>query len=142
MQIRYSEEKVPEIAQKVLSLITPSESSATIVGFSGELGAGKTTLAKAIGKLLGVEHDIQSPTFVIARFYKTSNDQFCKLIHVDAYRIESLDELKPLQWDSIVKEPQTLVIIEWPERITGALPVHTKNITLLHDTNERILSYE
>lgn len=137
----YDESEVEHIAKEVLASISPKETGATVVGLSGNLGAGKTTLVQAIGRLVGVKETMQSPTFVIAKFYTPANS-FDQLIHVDAYRIESTKELIPLRWDELLERKNTLIIIEWPEHIAQALPEDIKRITLEHNQNGRTITYD
>lgn len=119
-------------AQRVLvALRRRAESgAATVFALSGDLGAGKTALVQAIGSELGVLEPITSPTFTIMQRYETADEQFRELIHLDAYRFESAAELRPLKFSNILDETGTLVLVEWPERITGALPPDTPTITL------------
>lgn len=77
---------------------------------SGELGAGKTTLAQGIGAALNVRGRVSSPTFIIARVHPALAEG-PDLIHVDAYRINDLDEIDALDLDSSLEESVTL--IEW-----------------------------
>ncbi|WP_127842527.1 tRNA (adenosine(37)-N6)-threonylcarbamoyltransferase complex ATPase subunit type 1 TsaE [Actinomyces wuliandei] len=81
-----------------------------LVLLSGDLGAGKTTLAQGIGSALGVRGRVSSPTFIIARVHP-SLGAGPDLIHVDAYRLESLEEVDALDLDSSMEESVTLV--EW-----------------------------
>jgi tRNA threonylcarbamoyladenosine biosynthesis protein TsaE len=97
----------------------------------------KTTLVKAIAKELGITETITSPTFVIAKYYDTKDARFTKLIHIDAYRIEDPKELEVLGWDSIKKEPNTLVVIEWPEKVEGLLSEDAKRFSINHEGEER-----
>jgi tRNA threonylcarbamoyladenosine biosynthesis protein TsaE len=120
MKRTYSIEDLPKIAQELLSLLNP-ENKATILAFYGGLGAGKTTLTQAIAKELGVEETITSPTFVIAKWYKTNTKDFDTLLHIDAYRIEKEEELSVLGINKAFDEPRTLVIIEWPEKLPNIL---------------------
>ncbi len=116
----------PRIARLVLEGLQPTADRATILTLSGELGAGKTALTQAIGKKLGVTQGIVSPTFVIMKQYQTPGGPFTSLIHIDAYRIEDEKELLPIRFEELTKQGNTLIIIEWPERITGAL--HGKQV--------------
>lgn len=118
----YSLNQTKSIAKAVLSNSTPSFSEATVIALKGDLGAGKTTLVQSIGTLLGIVEPMVSPTFVVARFYPTTSTQWNTLVHIDAYRIEHSDELKFLGFETMIKTPQTLVIIEWPEHIESAIP--------------------
>ena len=87
-----------------------------LVFLYGELGAGKTTLAKGIVAGLGVaaEDDVNSPTFVLVQEYGGG-----AVRHIDLYRIESLADLESLGLDDLLAE-NSVVLIEWPERL--ALP--------------------
>src|SRR3989338_11130173 len=101
---------------------------ATIVALQGELGAGKTTFSQEVGKILGVEENMHSPTFVIMKVYKIDFKGFKKLIHIDAYRLDKEEELLHLGWAEIIKEPENLVLIEWPENVPGIIPEDAKRI--------------
>ena len=96
--------------------------AATVVALSGELGAGKTTFAQALAKALGVEDTVNSPTFVIEKIYALQDQQWKRLIHIDAYRLLKADELRHLGWDELVQSGGTLILIEWPEHVEGAIP--------------------
>ena len=89
-----------------------------LVMLSGGLGAGKTTLAQGIGAALGVRGRVSSPTFIIARVHPSLADG-PDLIHVDAYRITSLEEIDALDLDSSLERSVTLV--EWGEDKVEAL---------------------
>lgn len=147
MKRSYPREELPSVAQEVLSLLSVSEDKATVVALYGELGAGKTTLVQAIASELGVEELVTSPTFVIAKWYKTNRGNFYTLVHIDAYRVESEAELKPLGFIELLKQPKALVIIEWPEKMPVTLAsLHVQMFTLHHDgeirTIEGPLPYE
>jgi len=108
-----------------------NDKTATIVGFSGELGAGKTTFTQAVARELGVAETVTSPTFVIEKIYeipKSVKSNFKHLIHIDAYRLESSQELVKLGFAEIIANPANLVLIEWPERLGDVL--HTTTIRL------------
>ena len=120
--------------------LTPEEGVATIVALSGELGAGKTTFAQAVARALGVEETVNSPTFVIEKIYALSNQRWQRLIHIDAYRLRSVDEVRALGWDEIVVEPTNLIIIEWPEIVPGAIPDTAHRISIeIGEGDERSL---
>ena len=89
-----------------------------LVMLSGGLGAGKTTLAQGVGAALGVRGRVSSPTFIIARVHPSVSDG-PDLIHVDAYRITSLEEIDALDLDSSLDRAVTLV--EWGEEKVEAL---------------------
>ena len=121
-------------------LFTPSEvegyntdMAATVIALQGELGSGKTTFAQAFGKVVGVEDHMQSPTFVIMKSYDVDWKGYKKLIHIDAYRLESESELLHLGWDEMIKDAGNLILIEWPERVEGIIPKDSKRIHFKHD---------
>ena len=96
---------------------------ATVAGLFGDLGSGKTTFTQAIGKILGVKEVMTSPTFVIEKRYDLDGQYgFKKLIHIDAYRLDSGAEILKLNFQEDLNNPDNLILIEWPERVEGALP--------------------
>jgi tRNA threonylcarbamoyladenosine biosynthesis protein TsaE len=99
-----------------------------IVTLSGDLGAGKTTLAQAICRGYGVVEPVTSPTFALVHRYDAPRSP---VYHLDLYRLRGPDELTNIGWDEIVSS-QSLVLVEWPERAIGALPPHVP-IDLEHD---------
>lgn len=113
------------VAAALLETVAPSKERATVVGLSGDLGAGKTTITQALARELSVAETVVSPTFVIAKFYGAHAHGFTQLVHIDAYRIVDTSELEPLGFQSILAQPETLVVIEWPENIAPALTSHT-----------------
>ena len=98
----------------------------TIVAISGELGTGKTTLAQAICRGLGIREDVTSPTFALVNEYHV-NDR--SVFHLDLYRLSGPADLTNLAWDDIVNSGD-VVIIEWPERAGNRLPDEAMHIRL------------
>lgn len=91
-----------------------------VVVLSGPLGAGKTTLTQGIGRGLSVRGDITSPTFVIARVHPSTIGG-PTLVHVDAYRLGSFDEVDDLDLDASLSESVT--VVEWGEgKVEGLAP--------------------
>lgn len=133
----YTIDETAKIAGLVLGTISPSKHSATVVGLKGDLGAGKTSLVKEIGKKLEVSETIISPTYVIMKSYDLENKKWLRLIHIDAYRIEDISELGPLGWTNILEAPNTLVLVEWPEKIVALMPETSKYFEILHSGNLR-----
>jgi tRNA threonylcarbamoyladenosine biosynthesis protein TsaE len=119
-------EETSEVAKGFLNKLQSKTDSATVVGLFGNLGSGKTTFTQALGKSLGVTEFMTSPTFVIEKIYLLKNSKvlmcFKKLIHIDAYRLESGQELLSLDFKEILKDPKNLILIEWPERVADVLP--------------------
>jgi len=122
-----------------------SSNRAVVVGLSGDLGSGKTTFVQSVAKILKIEKYITSPTFVIQKRYKITSDKisFENLIHIDAYRLESGEELLNLDWKEIVKNPKNLVFIEWPEKVEDILDDKIRKIYFKFiDEGVREISYE
>ena len=101
---------------------TKRRTEAVVIGLYGELGSGKTTFVKGIAKAYGLTQTVTSPTFVIEKIYKIDNKRFNYLIHIDAYRLESGDELLTLGWDKILSDLKNIIFIEWPENVKEILP--------------------
>ncbi|GAA1633238.1 tRNA (adenosine(37)-N6)-threonylcarbamoyltransferase complex ATPase subunit type 1 TsaE [Georgenia ruanii] len=89
-----------------------------LVLLSGPLGAGKTTLTQGIGTGLGVRGQVASPTFIIARVHPALGAG-PDLVHVDAYRLGSLEEVDALDLDTSLEESVT--VVEWGEGKVEAL---------------------
>ena len=100
-----------------------------VVFLRGELGAGKTTFARALLRALGVGERVKSPTYsLLERYLVNGRDAF----HLDLYRIADAGELEWLGLDEL-DAPGTLVLVEWPERGRGALPSPDLEVALEHD---------
>ncbi len=99
-----------------------------VIVLEGPLGAGKTVFAKGLAEGLGLDPDgVASPTFVIASEYPAPDGR--RLVHVDAYRVESEAELEAaglLDW----LVPRTLVAVEWGDRVRSALPADRLELRL------------
>jgi tRNA threonylcarbamoyladenosine biosynthesis protein TsaE len=117
-------EETEQIARKFLENISQIKNNkAVTVGFFGDLGSGKTTFTQFVGKLLGVKEVMTSPTFVIEKIYNLDGQfGFEKLIHIDAYRLESGRELLSLNFEETLKDSKNIILIEWPERVEDVLP--------------------
>jgi tRNA threonylcarbamoyladenosine biosynthesis protein TsaE len=90
-----------------------------IVSLEGDLGAGKTLLARGIGEGLGVEDAVTSPTYVIRHDYETFDGR--AVYHVDAFRLEGSLELEPLVLEDAGRDG-AIVLLEWGDRVLAALP--------------------
>lgn len=128
-------EETEKVAQDFVTKVVPNSESATVVGLYGDLGAGKTNFTQAVAKVLGITEGVVSPTFVIEKIYELTSQKFSHLIHIDAYRLESSQELLSLGWQKIASDPKNLILIEWPERVLDIMPEHIK-IRLKHLENE------
>ena len=89
-----------------------------LITLTGELGAGKTTLAQSICFGYGVREEVTSPTYALVHQYSAPKSA---VFHVDLFRIESPDQLTNIGWDEIVAA-RALILVEWPERAGALLP--------------------
>jgi tRNA threonylcarbamoyladenosine biosynthesis protein TsaE len=125
------------VAAKVIACVT--ELKLAGVSLTGDLGAGKTTLAQEIGRQLGVQDVITSPTFVLLKSYPATNDRYNLFVHVDAYRIEGESEAKTIHLERYLAG-RSFFCIEWPERMHGSLPQQLLPLSLraVDDTHREI----
>ncbi len=104
---------------------------ATLVTLSGELGAGKTTFTQLVAKAFGITDTVNSPTFVIQKVYGIPGTKFTRLVHIDAYRLNGSSELDVLGFEELLQHPETLILLEWPERVPEVVETYaTIRITL------------
>ncbi len=108
-------EKLPTEMAELMSEL--KKRKINLVLFEGDLGRGKTTSIQEIARILGVTESVLSPTFVLMKQYKTTDEYFKTLVHVDAYRITDGSLFGLLGLDSIITEPHTLICVEWPKII-------------------------
>jgi tRNA threonylcarbamoyl adenosine modification protein YjeE len=102
-----------------------------VVTLSGDLGAGKTTLVRALCAGFGVTalEQVTSPTFGLVQEYAAPKGP---VVHVDLYRLRHPRDLDALGWDEIVATAPVL-LVEWPELALETLPAGTIDLHLAHD---------
>ena len=102
-----------------------------LVVLTGDLGAGKTTLVQGIGAGLGVGTPVVSPTFVIARVHR---DGRVPLVHVDAYRLGSVEEIDDLDLDADLEASVT--VVEWGEGLAERLAADRLEVRITRSDDE------
>lgn len=115
-----------------------------IIGLIGELGAGKTIFAKGLAAGSGIKKNITSPTFVLMKIYKIKKNksEISNLVHVDAYRIKSFKKLLDIGIKEYLNKPDTIVIIEWVDKIKKTLTKKIKYVKIKYQNkNKRIIIY-
>lgn len=111
-----------------------------VIALSGDLGAGKTTLARGLLRALGFADDVPSPSFPIVIPYAPP-DLRIPLWHVDLYRIDDVEELRELGLDEARED--SALLIEWPERMGGLLWADALRLTIEpHGSDARRLTWE
>lgn len=124
-------------AQKFISAMDQS----TVFAFYGDMGAGKTTLIKAICEQLGVEDTINSPTFAIVNEYR-SNTSSELIYHFDCYRIKEIEEALDFGFEDYM-ESGALCFIEWPQNVEVLLPEDTVKVYIhVNEDDSRIVELQ
>ncbi|SFF30652.1 tRNA threonylcarbamoyladenosine biosynthesis protein TsaE [Fontimonas thermophila] len=106
-----------------------------VIYLEGELGAGKTTLARGFLRALGVTEPVRSPTYTLLEPYAIG---MRSVLHMDLYRLRDPAELWELSLDSYPPE-RTVWLVEWPQRAGDSLPTPTLRLQLAHDGAHRVL---
>ena len=111
----------PESTMSLGSTLTKKFPDLSILLLNGPLGAGKTTLVKGIARSLGITEPITSPTFPLSQHYLSGSSP---LIHIDLYRIEETSSANEffLQEEEESQTLGALMVVEWPERLSLAMP--------------------
>jgi len=138
--ISSSSQETQDLAKKVLDRLKDTN----VLALYGKLGSGKTTFVQGLAKALGVKDKVQSPTFTLVREYKISYKlparnatqsvaggkaiSYKLLIHVDCYRVDSEKDLKGVSLQEYWEDKESLVVIEWAERVKDILPENRLDI--------------
>ena len=125
---------LPTVAEKILE----RTGSSRIIVFYGEMGAGKTTLIKAICRKLGVEGTVSSPTFSLVNEYISRQGK--KIYHFDFYRLKNETEALDIGCEEYFASGN-YCFIEWPEKIKHLLPATACAITISANGDERVISF-
>jgi tRNA threonylcarbamoyladenosine biosynthesis protein TsaE len=119
------EDATADLARRLAPILEHGD----VVALRGELGAGKTSFARALIRALsgadGAEREVPSPTVTVVQSYDTPAG---RVHHFDLYRIQSPDELTEIGWDEALADG--IVLIEWPERAGRLLPGRRLDIAL------------
>ncbi len=125
-----------ELGAKIGALVRGGE----VIELVGDIGAGKTTLTKGFATALGIDEDVQSPTFTISRVYDSPKG--IRLAHYDFYRLHEPGIMRA-ELDEAVHDASMVTIIEWAEVVADVLPVDTLRITITataEDSRTAVLS--
>ena len=105
-----------------------------VVGLSGELGTGKTTLVQAICRGLGAQALATSPTYALVHQYEARG---VPVYHVDCYRLKSPDEARDVGFEDMMRQ-RAIVLIEWPERAGAWAPALDRHVVPAHDPDPAV----
>ena len=117
-----------EIGAHICAANTGTDAAALVIALQGELGSGKTVLAKGITKAFGVKENVTSPTYTIISEYRTDHLTHPVLYHIDVYRLNGDEDFRQIGGMEIIRSG--ISIIEWSERIQKSLPEDTFFITI------------
>jgi tRNA threonylcarbamoyladenosine biosynthesis protein TsaE len=114
-----------------------------IICLTGNLGAGKTTFAKGIAHGLNIKNNITSPTFVFMKVYDLKKDKIKKFVHIDAYRIQSENDIEAIGAPEYFTRKDSVTLIEWADNIKKLLPENSQFIELKNlDQNTREINFK
>jgi tRNA threonylcarbamoyladenosine biosynthesis protein TsaE len=124
---------LPEITKELAQII----SQFRVVTFTGNLGAGKTTLIKMLCAHLGVKETVNSPTFSLVNQYSIEGAEVGNvLFHIDLYRLKNEEEA----FDAGIEEhlfSGHLCLVEWPEKAIGIIPDNTLRVEITTQDHEQ-----
>jgi len=110
-----------------------------VIAFRGDLGAGKTTLAKGVALGLGIDEPVISPTYTIISEYLGR----LTLVHIDAYRLSDEEEFIQTGGAELLGSPGSLSLVEWSERIEDLLPEDCQRISItIEENGDRLFIFE
>ena len=124
MEIRIN--SLAEIHEAAKAFISEMNDN-TVFAFYGSMGAGKTTLVKNLCAKMGVQDEVNSPTFALVNEYQT--ETFDSIFHFDFYRIKSLEEVFDIGYEDYFYGGN-LCLLEWPELVEELLPENTIKVTI------------
>ena len=119
----HSKEETMRLGYRVANLLP----NGSVLTFTGDLGAGKTTFVRGLAEGLGIKETVQSPTFNIMKIYLKGSRP---LIHIDAYRLADIDT--DIGLDEYIGYETGITVIEWPEFIERLIPGSRIEITILN----------
>lgn len=113
--ISTSEEMTLALGEKMAREIP----SGSVIALTGDLGCGKTVFSRGVARGMGITEPVTSPTFTIAQEYKCPDGR--SLYHLDMYRIPDENAALAFGIDEFLFAPDTITLVEWPDRIAGLL---------------------
>ncbi len=129
-----SRNQTQRFAHELVREVLQSKRYPIILALRGNLGSGKTTFVQGIAKSLGIREKVQSPTFVLMKWYDLAKRfrPLRSLIHIDAYRLTSIRDAKHLGLGAILRDRTSIIVIEWADLIRTLIPKSAVWITFRH----------
>lgn len=138
MKYHLPDEAATRAAGAALAGTLPAGAGELLLTLAGELGAGKTTLARALLRARDVSGPVRSPTYTLVEPYEAGGQ---RILHLDLYRLGDDEELELLGYRDLRRD-SLLTLVEWPERAAGALGVADLGATLAYLGTGRKLTLE
>ncbi len=118
-----------QLAERILSKFKGGE----VVCLYGELGSGKTIFAQGMINYFIPGKRVLSPTFIIVRHYQVDHHIIKRFLHIDLYRMLNIDEVRELEFFEFMHKSDTIIAIEWAEKLENLLPqkridIHIKSL--------------
>ncbi len=140
-----SVEELDGVATMIMEAVAAARvpEKASVLALSGDLGAGKTTFMQTLARKMHIAENVISPTYVIMKRYDIPEENaaaWSSLVHIDAYRIEDIDEMRVLRFEEVLAEKDTIICIEWAEKIESLLPAHTVHMHLEIEGESRVIT--
>jgi tRNA threonylcarbamoyladenosine biosynthesis protein TsaE len=125
--------------QRLGEIFVQTNTRPLVVALSGNLGAGKTALTQGIAAGLGISARVTSPTYIFVNEYPTPTGQ--TMVHIDSYRLGEAPDEAALEaftfgLEEILEREETIVIIEWADRVADLLPVDHLHIALTYTDDQ------
>lgn len=125
-----SEQETKDLGRTIGALLKGGE----VFQLIGDVGAGKTTFVKGLAAGLGVDDDVQSPSFTISRVYDARDG--LSLVHYDFYRLTD-PGIMANELQEMINDPATVTVIEWADIVEGVLPARHFTLRLTAPTETR-----
>lgn len=121
-------------ARALKDLLKPGD----VVCFRGEMGAGKTTFIKVLLREMGVEEEVDSPTFALVNEYHLPDGT--PVFHFDFYRIDELEEALDIGLEDYLNQ-NAICLIEWPDVVEDVLPEDSMDVSLVDSGDRRVIEF-
>jgi len=110
--ISNSAEETKQLAEDLAKTLKGGE----VLFLEGDLGSGKTTFVQGLVASFGYTEPVRSPTFALMHTYHVNHPTIKRIVHLDLYRLNDPSELRAFGLEEVIHDPQTLVLVEWPEK--------------------------